>query len=326
LELETRFFGDQKLPIVLTHEDIDFDIINWSRREKVRIRALLSDFGAILFRGFSIKDIEAFECFAEAATSGNWVEYLETTSPRDHVKSHTSTSTRYNNKHTIFFHNEKSYSAEWPQYVFFYCDLPPGNGGETPISDCRAIYNDIPEEIRLKFQAKKLMYVRRFSNSMGIPWKKAFNVEDKIDLERFCQRNYIEDLSWAPDGTPVLKYVRNTSVIHPITNDKCWFNHGTFFNAHSLDPEFKTVLTSVFGQEVLPYNTYYGYGEEIEEEVIMLLRGLYEKHSSSFKWQSQDVLMLDNILVAHGRNPFEGERSILVTMTEPVDYADTISF
>ena len=192
MELEISFFNDQKLPVILSHRDNNFDIISWSSQEKPLIRKLLSVFGAILFRGFSIKGIDDFELLAVATTSDNWVEYLEASSPRDHVKNNTSTSTHYNNKFTILFHNEKSYSAVWPQYVFFYCDVPPEIGGETPISDCRAIYNDIPEEIREKFQAKKLMYVRRFSNNMGIPWKKAFKLESNADLERYCRKNYIE--------------------------------------------------------------------------------------------------------------------------------------
>jgi alpha-ketoglutarate-dependent taurine dioxygenase len=34
----------------------------------------------------------------------------------------------------------------------------------------------------------------------------------------------------------------------------------------------------------------------------------------SFRWERGDVLLLDNYLVAHGRNPYEGPRKILVAM------------
>ena len=208
---------------------------------------------------------------------------------------------------------------------FFYCDIPPSIGGETPISDCRALYNDIPVEIRDKFEKKKLMYVRRFSNNMGIPWKQAFDVESEKQLEEYCKNNYIEDLSWE-DGSPVLKYLRDTALVHPITGDKCWFNHGVFFNVHSLEPDIKDFFLSNFGQDGLPYNTYYGDGEEIEEDVINTLRDLYDKHSVTFAWEKNDVILIDNMLLTHGRHPFEGDRSILVTMTGHIDYQEVQTF
>lgn len=312
-------------PLVVTHDDPSFDIVGWAKKHQGEIREYLNKHGAVLFRGFDIGNVEEFERLAVASTNADWVPYLEATSPRDHVKSRTSTSTRYQNDRTIFFHNEKSYSGEWPYNLFFYCDVEPHVGGETPLSDCRQLYLDIPEDIREKFERKKLKYVRRFSNNMGIPWKQAFNVETREDMEKFCRDNYIEDLQWAEDGTPIISYVRNTAIEHPLTGERVWFNHGTFFNVHSLEPELKEFFLDTVGQEGLPYNTYYGDGEEIEEEVIEVLRYLYEKNSYSFKWQKKDVILIDNMLLSHGRRPFEGDRSILVTMTGRVDYAEVSS-
>ena len=217
MALKTHFLNDKKLPIVFTNTNNKLDIVDWAKSHKEELRTLLSEYGAILFRGFPIHGVEDFERFAEACTSADWVEYLEATSPRDHVKSNTATSTKYDKNRTIFFHNEKSYSSVWPKYLIFYCDVPPNIGGETPLSNCRLVYRDIPDDVRQKFEAKKLMYVRRFSNNMGIPWKKAFNVETREELESYCGRNFIENLSWNDDGTPVLEYCRDTSIVHPDT-------------------------------------------------------------------------------------------------------------
>jgi len=34
----------------------------------------------------------------------------------------------------------------------------------------------------------------------------------------------------------------------------------------------------------------------------------------AFPWETHDVLLLDNMLVCHGRKPYKGERTILVAM------------
>lgn len=69
--------------------------------------------------------------------------------------------------------------------------------------------------------------------------------------------------------------------------------------------------------ELLPFRTYYGDGTEIEEEVIEEIRDVYERTKITFAWKEGDILLLDNMLMAHGRNPFQGERKILVGMSEP---------
>jgi len=46
------------------------------------------------------------------------------------------------------------------------------------------------------------------------------------------------------------------------------------------------------------------------------VRQVYSKAATRFAWKRQDVVMLDNMAVVHGRDPFVGERSTLVIMAE----------
>ena len=71
-------------------------------------------------------------------------------------------------------------------------------------------------------------------------------------------------------------------------------------------------------EEDLPRNVYYGDGSPIEDSVVKYLRELSQKLCVSFPWQEQDILMLNNMLVAHSRNPFAGERKIVVAMGDLV--------
>ena len=80
----------------------------------------------------------------------------------------------------------------------------------------------------------------------------------------------------------------------------------------------REALLEEFAEGELPANTYYGDGSPIEPEVMEHLREAYRAETVSFPWQKGDLLMLDNMLVAHGRAPYSGAREILVGMAEPV--------
>jgi hypothetical protein len=97
-----------------------------------------------------------------------------------------------------------------------------------------------------------------------------------------------------------------------------WFNHAAFFHISTLEPSAQEVLLAGSGEEELPNNTYYGDGSPIEFSVLEEIREAYRRETVSFSWQEGDLLMLDNMLVAHGRNPYVGRRKILVAMADPV--------
>jgi alpha-ketoglutarate-dependent taurine dioxygenase len=69
--------------------------------------------------------------------------------------------------------------------------------------------------------------------------------------------------------------------------------------------------------EGLPYNTYYGDGTPIEPEVVEQIQAAYRAEMVVFPWEPGDVLLLDNLTVAHGRRPYTGERQVVVAMAEP---------
>jgi len=101
-----------------------------------------------------------------------------------------------------------------------------------------------------------------------------------------------------------------------------WFNHAAFFHVSTLDAPIRDALLSQFSEEDLPSNTYYGDGEPIEPGVLDQLRSAYSDATRVFAWQVGDLLLLDNMLMAHGREPFTGPRSILVGLAMPASWAD----
>jgi alpha-ketoglutarate-dependent taurine dioxygenase len=101
-----------------------------------------------------------------------------------------------------------------------------------------------------------------------------------------------------------------------------WFNHLTFFHVSTLPSQVQETLLAELGEQDLPNNTYYGDGSPIEPEVLDELRSLYHQETISFPWQAGDILLLDNMMVAHGRSPFAGPRKVVVAMAEPRAWSD----
>jgi hypothetical protein len=56
-------------------------------------------------------------------------------------------------------------------------------------------------------------------------------------------------------------------VRHPVTGQHCWFNQIPSLNEWTIAPEVREYLVDVSGAEGLPFNTRYGNGDPIGEDV-----------------------------------------------------------
>jgi alpha-ketoglutarate-dependent taurine dioxygenase len=302
----------QMLPLVIEPGVEGVNLLNWAQANKQFIETQLLKSGAILFRGFALNSVDHFERLA-TAMGGELMKYQERSSPRSQVGDHVYTSTDYPAEQSIFPHNEHSYSRTIPLRLFFCCLVPARQGGETPIGDCRKIFHRIDPHIREQFARKKYMYVRNFGDGFGLPWQTAFQTTDRAKVETYCRANDIE-FQWKEDDRLRTSQVRPAIARHPRTGEMVWFNHATFFHVSTLDPQIRNGLLAQFELEDLPNNTYYGDGSPIEPAVLDELRRAYRQEMVTFSWQPGDLIMLDNMLTSHSRNPFVGPRKILFAM------------
>ncbi len=290
----------------------------WLADSAPTVEKLVHTHGAVFLRGFTIGGNDEVR---EIVTrlSGPPLDYTERSSPRSEVAAGIYTSTDYPAKQRIFLHNEQSYNLSFPERLYFFCLIPSETGGETLMADTRRIYQRIPAHLRKKLADLGYLLVRNYRPRVGLPWQEVFGTSDKDEVAAYCHGKGIE-LEW--HGENNLRTTQRRRVVgrHPATGELCWINHLTFFHVTTLGPKLAKLMIDSYGEEGLPANTYYGDGTPIEPETVQVLRDTYEAECVSTPWQKGDLMIVDNMLAAHGRAPFTGARKVVVSMAGLVDW------
>ena len=267
---------------------------NWAAGHCLFLDERLYAHGGILFRGFDVADEMELARFIQSV-SGDPLEYRERSSPRSRVLDNIYTSTEHPADQSIFLHNENSYQRVWPLRIFFFCQTPATQGGETPIADCRRVLARISPETRERFEQKGWMYVRNFGDGFGLPWQTVFGTE--IGAKSRITATATESRTSGNRGIGCVSAgpTRRPYGI-PRPANPVWFNHCTFFHVSTLASEPRSVLQAEFDENDLPTQTYYGDGSPIEPQTLDELRAAYAAETVAFPWSKGDILMLDNML------------------------------
>lgn len=299
------------LPIVLQAERPGILLTDaWSALQP-EIEQHLHSVGGVLLRDYVVPAVDDFQRFA-AAFGDPLLRYEFASTPRSAVSNGIYTSTEYPAHQHIPLHNEQAYTREWPMRIWFHCVTASPVGGETPIADSRAIYRRMPTAIRERF-AQGLLYVRNYSSDFDLPWQEVFGSERREDVEAFCRRSGIE-WRWLDDDALNTRQHCQGVERHPLSGEMVWFNQAHLFHASNLMPEVRASLLELVGEDLLPRNVCWADGSRIEDAILEQVRAVLEEETVSFAWQPGDVLMLDNMLVAHARTPFSGPRKVVVAM------------
>lgn len=310
---------DLALPHVMTPDELRLPASHPDALDTPEIRRRLRTHGAVLLRGFDVGGVDGFAGVVRTV-AGTPLAYTERSSPRSTIKGQVYTSTDYPPAEEIFLHNENSYQARWPLTLFFYCVRPPETQGATPLADTRRVLRSIDPAVREEFAARGWMVARNFTDGYGVPWPQAFGTDDRAAVEAYCAANDMVP-EWV-GATGLRTRARRKAVHrHPATGETVWFNHIAFFHVTTLAPDVCEGLRELMDEADLPTNSYYGDGAPIPDDVVAHLRDCYRAASTRFDWQQDDVLVVDNMLAAHAREPFTGPRKIAVAMAEAYDEA-----
>ncbi len=300
---------ESSLPLVIEPAVADLDGVQWLANNRDFVEDRLAVHGALLFRGFRVESTGDFERFAGAICEDLYGEYGDL--PPESGKVYGVTP--YPPEGVILFHNESSHMHRWPMKQFFFCLRPAQSGGATPIVDCRELYLSLDPAERDKFERKQLRYVRNFIKGVDVSWRDFFKTERREEVEAYCARHGIA-YQWKNEDDLATHQIAPAVVRHPKTGEPAFFNQIQLHHVSCLDDDVRRALLREFDEDDLPRNVYYGDGEPIADELVRKIEGLCWERAASFPWQSGDVLMVDNMLVCHGRKAYTPPRKMYVAM------------
>lgn len=301
--------------IAIYYAKKDYDIMTFINTNRQSIQQQIHECGGVLLRNFNIRAVSEFRHLAQTI-SPHLLDYMNRSTPRTKLGDKIYTATEYPAHRSIVLHNENAYTLSWPEKIMFFCVIVPEAGGETPIADSRCVLNKIDKRIVQKFNEKKIMYKRNYFTCIDLSWQNVFQTTEKKAVEAYCINNHIQYV-WHQSNNLELttEQICQATVKHPVTLENVWFNQAHLFHISALDEADRNILSSVMLGGQFPRNAYYGDGSEIQVDDLLHILEAYRSEEIVFQWQRGDVMILDNVLMAHGRRPFVGERKIVVAMS-----------
>lgn len=280
------------------------------------LRRRLLECGALLLRGCPPLTAPQFAQFVRALSGKEPLDYVAGASPRVKLGGGVYTSTEYPRESTLSLHNELSYTYRWPDHLYFCCVTPAAEGGETPLADSRAILRGIDRALVGEFKRRRIMYVRNLHGGAGTgySWQEAFETGDRRAVEDYCRAGGVA-FEWKGDGGLILREVRPATARHPLTGEEVWFNQAEGFHPGAAGVGAGGPPGSRPAEAEFRLNSYYGDGAPLDPAALDHIREVTREESVLVSWRAGDILILDNLLAAHGRMPFAGPRKILLAMT-----------
>ncbi|MFI6468598.1 TauD/TfdA family dioxygenase [Streptomyces sp. NPDC050528] len=276
-----------------------------------RLTSLLVSQKALVFRDFGVTPESVDTVFDRLVPDR--LPYVHGNSPRTRVGRNLYTSTEYPPQFTISMHNELSYAHRWPARLAFYCEKAAASGGATPVLDGELWLDSLDPEIREAF-ADGILYIQNLHDGFGFgkSWQDTFETDDRKAVEEFLARSEAE-WEWSHDGIRIVQH-RAVTTKHPVTGASVWFNQADQWHPAGLGDKAASDLYDILEPDEFPQYVTFADGTPIPDSYVEQIQQRGLRNAVDVDWRAGDVLLIDNVLAAHGRRPFEGTRRVLVAM------------
>lgn len=277
---------------------------------------LINAHGFVLFRGYDIKSDSDFHSFIESFGLDNF-KYADSFSNavRHNRTERVFTANEAPPSVEIFLHHEMAQTLTFPGALFFFCEKAAESGGATPV--CRSDLTLKTLEAENTGFIEKLRKVGvKYRNSMpseanlesgqGRSWKDTLTVGSKQEAEeKLSALGY--RFNWLDDGGLSVQTPALAAIDH--------FGRGR-------DVFFNQIVAAAAGWTVAADDKEprlcFGDDTPIKQDDLADAIDAAYRNTVDLNWQTGDVALLDNLKVMHGRRPFEGSRSVLASLCNPI--------
>lgn len=313
--IEKPLNAETRMPLLIQSLDPNGSAVEFIGRSRAHVLQMLGDCGALVFRGFNVREAKDFAAFIDSLQIPP-MTYMYRSTPRTSVGSGLYTATEYPADREIPLHNENAYQRTWPNKIAFCCIEAATIGGATPLADMVEVESRLGAEVVQQFGRLGVRYDRTFYDGFDLPWQEVFQSDDKAQVERFCEANEIR-YEWLDNGGLKTTQISQGTTLHPVNGRTYFFNQAHLFHPSSLGGEMREYLLDVFGEDGLPRNARFGNGEAITDATLDAVRTAFEQSAVDIAWQRGDIVLADNIQVAHGRRSYTGSRRVLTSLLDP---------
>lgn len=336
-----KLFAGTTLPWVLEANEAGSgmareDFLAWLVDNRQSIENRLHRHGAVLFRGFkALKGAADFEAVIKAM-SHKLLDYAGGTTPRSAVSGQVVTSTDAPPHLTIGQHQEMSYLEPSPSFpdptpdkVAFFCEVEPAGGGQTPLCDMRTVLQKLPQDLVRRFETRGLVLTRQLPETKQagyeVTWPTMFGTSDRQEAEAFAAKRRWR-IEWTDDGgVRVHQNPSPSTLVHRVTGEKVWFNQAHLLHRHyapwtgdflgpAADQQAEAERLRPALSKRFFYHSTHADGSDIMISDLETVRQTIAETMTMFDWKVGDLLICDNKLVSHGRQPYTPPRRILAAL------------
>lgn len=320
--------GDDRPPLFIAAREGKFasldEAVEWVAGHRQELDGLILKHGGIVLRDFPASSSEDFgrisSCFPQY--SGG---YQGGAAARRAVSKGVYEATQRTGDQTIPIHQEMFYLRDFPRRIAFFAKKVAEEGGETIIANMRAVTHALPQGIREKLERLGIRNVRNFAAKTGSSeenrlmdkrgWDFAFYADTEEEVEEICRRRHLEP-KWHEDGSLTTFNREDAFVSHSDTGEPIYRGglHLAHFFAGSYDNSGQAA--ALRASQKYPSGAYFGDGSEMDEGEEKVLGEIVDRFTYQWKWRDGDIMILDNLLTGHGRNPFRGERATEVSLLD----------
>jgi alpha-ketoglutarate-dependent taurine dioxygenase len=292
----------------------------WLAAHRPALDALIVEHGGIVLRGFPMADTDDFASFIEGFPPFQG-GYAGGRAPRATISGRVMEATRLSSSVRLALHSEMAYRRDYPRRVAFFSRKTAAVGGETLIGDVRRLADAMDPALRRKIETLGTRTAINFgpkaddqSHSYGHMdqrgWNHSFETDDPARVDALCAERGLQPL-WNEDGSLTVLNVLDPFVVHPATGKTLYRSilHMKPQAEQGLDIEISKT-------KKYPTGATLGDGKRLSAEEMAHIDALCDQVTYAWPWQDGDVMVLDNLQVWHGRNPYEGERDVQVALLD----------